>query len=279
MKNLKFGMKGEAVAEMQRALIAQGYEIEETAEFDEATETALTQFQAAKNLLADGIFGKDTHTVLFEQQNDDVPVSKYLKESDIVKAAEMLEVEPAVIKAIVRVESRGRGYLGDGRVLILFERHKFHDFLKKKNAALARETYAKYPRICNPDDGGYVGFEGEYPRFSLAYSIDAELAMQSASWGLFQIMGFNYRLAGCETIHDFVDAMKESEGKQLELFCNFVKNHRDKDGKPALWQAIKKKDWATIALYWNGSAYKKYNYDSKLANAYAHYKTMSVAVA
>lgn len=84
MKNLKFGMKGEAVAEMQRALIARGYEIRETANFDEQTEAALEQFQAVKNLLVDGIFGKDTRAVLFEQQNDDVPVSKYLKESDII---------------------------------------------------------------------------------------------------------------------------------------------------------------------------------------------------
>lgn len=274
MKLLKFGMKGEPVAELQRELIAQGYQLAETADFDEPTEAALMQFQRDKNLLVDGIFGKDSYAVLFGSKPDDsVPVSKFLKESDIVKAAEMLEVEPAVIKAIVRVESRGRGYLNDGRVLILFERHKFYDFLGKKNATLARETYEKYPRICNPDKGGYIGFEGEYPRFSLAYGIDAELAMQSASWGLFQIMGFNYRLAGCETIHEFVDAMKESEGKQLELFCNFIKNHRDKNGKPALWQAVKKKDWGSVALYYNGAGYKKHSYDSKLANAYARYKT------
>lgn len=267
MKNLKFGMKGEAVAEMQRALVAQGYEIEETAEFDEATETALTQFQAAKNLLADGIFGKDTRAVLFEQQNDDVPVSKYLKESDIIQAAELLEVEPAAIKAVVRVESAGRGYLKDGRVLILFERHKFHDFLEKQNPALARETFAKYPNICNPKSGGYYGGVGEYPRFSLAFGIDKEIAMKSASWGLFQIMGFNHKSAGYDSIHDFVDAMKEGEGKQLLAFCNFVKSNK------AMHAALKKQDWETFAKLYNGIAYKKNNYDSKLANAYARYKT------
>ena len=211
MKNLKFGAKGESVAELQRELIAQGYTLEETADFDEATEAALTQFQRDKNLLADGIFGKDSYTVLFGKKPDDnVPVDKFLKVSDVIQAAELLGVDVAAVKAIIRVESKGRGYLKDGRVLILFERHKFYDFLPQ---ALARETAAKYPNICNPKSGGYIGYEGEYPRFSLAFGIDPELAMQSASWGLFQIMGFNYRLTGCKTIHEFVDLMKESEGK------------------------------------------------------------------
>lgn len=273
MKNLKFGMKGEDVAQMQRALIEKGYALEETAEFDEATETALTQFQAANDLMADGIFGKDTRAVLFEQQNDEVPVSKYLKESDIIQAAELLEVEPAAIKAVVRVESAGRGYLKDGRVLILFERHKFYNLLGKKNAALAEKTYADYPRICNPKSGGYYGKEGEYPRFSLAFGIDPECAMMSASWGLFQIMGFNYKSAGYETIHDFVDDMKVSEGKQLLAFCHFVKNNK------TIHNALKKQDWETFAKLYNGVAYKKNSYDSKLANAYARYKTSNTAVA
>ena len=208
MKNLKFGMKGKAVAELQRALIQQGYQIEKTADFDEATETALTQFQRDKNLLADGIFGKDSYTVLFDKKPDDVPASKFLKESDVVQAAKLLGVEPAAVKAIIHVESAGRGYLKDGRVIILFERHKFYDLLPK---SLAHETAAKYPNICNRKSGGYYGKAGEYSRFNLAFSIDKECAMKSASWGLFQIMGFNHAAAGYATVGEFVDAMKESE--------------------------------------------------------------------
>lgn len=269
MKNLKFGMKGEEVAQMQRALIGKGYALEETAEFDEATEAALMLFQAASNVLADGIFGKDTRRVLFGASDllDQTTTAKYLNEKDIIQAAELLEVEPAAIKAIVQVESAGRGYLKDGRVLILFERHKFYDLLGKKNADLAQKTFAQYPHICNPKTGGYIGKTGEYPRFSLAFGIDPECAMMSASWGLFQIMGFNHKSAGYETIHDFVDAMKISEGKQLLAFCHFVKNNK------TMHNALKKQDWETFAKLYNGVAYKKNSYDSKLANAYARYQS------
>lgn len=80
MKNLKFGMKGVAVAELQRSLIQQGYQIEETADFDEPTEAALMQFQRDKNLLVDGIFGKDSYAVLFGNKPDNsIPDSKFLK--------------------------------------------------------------------------------------------------------------------------------------------------------------------------------------------------------
>lgn len=265
MKLLKFGMKGEPVAELQRELIAQGYQLAETADFDESTEAALMQFQRDKNLLADGIFGKDSYAVLFGKKPDDgVPASKFLKESDVIQAAELLGVESAAVKAIIRVESAGRGYLKDGRVVILFERHKFYEFLPQN---LARETAAKYPNICNPKSGGYRGNVGEYPRFNLAFSIDPESAMKSASWGLFQIMGFNYAAAGYATIGEFVDAMKESEGKQLLAFCQFIKSNK------GLHNALKKHDWETVAKLYNGVAYKKNNYDSKLANAYARYKT------
>ena len=36
--------------------------------------------------------------------------------------------------------------------------------------------------------------------------------------------------------------------------------------------ALQKQDWATFAKLYNGPAYKKNNYDSKLANAYARYQ-------
>ena len=265
MKLLKFGMKGEPVAELQRELIAQGYQLTETADFDEPTEAALMQFQRDKNLLVDGIFGKDSYAVLFGHKPDDsVPANKFLKESDVIQAAELLGVEPAAVKAIIRVESAGRGYLKDGRVAILFERHKFYDQLPP---SVARETAAKYPNICNPNSGGYYGKAGEYSRFNLAFSIDKECAMKSASWGLFQIMGFNHAAAGYATVGEFVDAMKESEGNQLLAFCHFIKSNK------ALHAALKKQDWETVAKLYNGAAYKKNNYDSKLANAYARYKT------
>ena len=269
MKNLKFGEKGEAVAQMQRALIEKGYQIAETAEFDAATENALTEYQNAQNLLADGIFGKDSRAALYGMES----TGKYLKESDVRQAAEILGTDVATIKAVIRVESAGSGYLKDGRVLILFERHIFNRLLDKKNPAAATRARGEAPHICNPKSGGYIGRTGEYPRLARAMSIDGEIGMMSASWGLFQIMGFNYAEAGFASIHEFVDAMKESEGKQLQAFAHFVKANK------TMHAALKKQDWATFAKLYNGPAYAKNNYDKKLASAHSRYAANAAAAA
>ena len=96
-------------------------------------------------------------------------------------------------------------------------------------------------------------------------TIDPECGMKAASWGLFQIMGFNHAAAGHPDIHSFVDAMKKSEGEQLLAFARFAAADK------AMLSALQAKDWAAFAERYNGRAYKKNNYDAKLANAYARY--------
>ena len=261
MKLLKYGSKGEAVAVLQRALIAHGHPIAADGDFGEKTEAALIAFQKQRGLVADGIFGQATQAALSREA-----IERYLKEADIQAAAELLEVEPAAIKAVVRVESAGTSYLKDGRVKILFERHIFYrELAKAKGKALTERQTAEAPHVCHPRPGGYRGGAAEYPRLARAMGIDQQAGMKAASWGLFQIMGFNHQAAGFDTVDEFVDAMKKSEGQQLQAFARFVKAN-----KP-MHAALQKKDWAKFASLYNGPAYKRHNYDSKLANAYAHY--------
>ena len=72
----------------------------------------------------------------------------------------------------------------DRRPQILFERHIFH-----------RLTDGKFDdgQISDPAAGGY-GARGaaQYDRLALALAKDADAALQSASWGIGQIMGMNY---------------------------------------------------------------------------------------
>ena len=58
-------------------------------------------------------------------------MTKRLSEQDYTEAAEKLGVETALIKALVEVESSGRGFLEDGRPLVMFEEHVFYSELKK----------------------------------------------------------------------------------------------------------------------------------------------------
>jgi hypothetical protein len=180
-----------------------------------------------------------------------------LTENDYMDAATQLNCEVAAIKAVTDVEAPRGGFIEDGRVRILFERHKFYKYTGGKAS-----PFKQYTDICNPVPGGY-GAEGahQYNRFSQAFKLDPSAAMKSASWGKFQIMGFNYADAGFHSVDDFVTAMKISEGEQLKAFVTLIKRWN-------LADELRNHRWATFALHYNGQDYEKNRYDVKLAAAY-----------
>ena len=186
----------------------------------------------------------------------------------IRKAAELIGVEPCAIKAVVDVESAGSGFLPDGRVKILFEGHIFWKELQKVGIDPAPLAH-KHPNIIYPkwDKIQYKGGAGEYPRLLTAMLINAEAAAKSASYGLFQIMGFNHAAAGYPTVEAFVEAQKVSEAKQLEAFCVFMRSEK-------LIPYLVRHDWAGFARRYNGAGYAANQYDVKLAKAYARCKGM-----
>ena len=71
----------------------------------------------------------------------------------------------------------------------------------------------------------YKGGLGEYTKLEKASHIHHKAALASASWGLFQIMGFNYAACGCKDVDEFHYKMCQSEGTQLDLFVNFLKSN------------------------------------------------------
>ncbi|GJH39067.1 hypothetical protein CBA19CS91_39940 [Paraburkholderia hospita] len=180
-------------------------------------------------------------------------------------AAAKLRVEVALIRAVAEVESSGSGFLDSHRPKILFERHCFYRALKAKG--MDADGFAKHmPDICNPVSGGYEGGAHEYDRLELAASIDHAAAYESASWGAFQIMGYHWRALGYTSIDDYVQEMHESEEAQLDAFVRFVLV------TPSLVKALRAKDFASFAAGYNGPAYRKFSYDSKMASAYGKYK-------
>lgn len=88
-----------------------------------------------------------------------------------------------------------------GRPRILFERHYF--------PRLTQGRYDKrHPDISNSLAGGYGKFSAQYGKLERAYVLDAVAALESASWGRFQIMGSNYRDAGFVSVQEFVLAKR-----------------------------------------------------------------------
>lgn len=183
---------------------------------------------------------------------------KTLTEEDYKKASKLLDVDIATIKAVAEVESAGNGFLLNGQPKILFEGHWFHKltggrFTNPGNANISYPTWKT----------DYYN-ENQHARLAKAVRLDREAALKSASWGKFQIMGFNYARAGFDNLQSFINAMYDSEGAQLLAFVNFVKNEK-LDGY------LKKQDWAGFARRYNGPSYAKNRYDTKLANAYKKY--------
>ncbi len=103
-----------------------------------------------------------------------------------------------------------------------------------------------------------------------AIKLNPNAAIQSASWGRFQIMGFNFKLAGYSTAELFVEGMFKSENAQLAAFVAFI-------GKSGLAEHIRDKNWASFARGYNGSQYQKNQYDLKLEKAYRKYASIKVA--
>lgn len=169
----------------------------------------------------------------------------------------MLGVEVAAVRAVVEVESAGSGFVrGSPLPRILFEGHVFH---RLTDGAFEVER----PDLCHPrwTKQYYQGGRGEYDRLLDALKLDADAALQSASWGLGQVMGFNHQVCGFESIDTFVDAMFEGEGRQLDAMCGFIAGN-------GLADELRREDWRGFARRYNGPGYAANAYHTKLEAAY-----------
>jgi len=184
--------------------------------------------------------------------------AKPLSEAGISEAASNIGVGLPALWAVMTVETKGCGFYADRRPQILFERHIFHRRTNGKFDALN-------PGISNKVAGGY-GANGafQYERLAEAIALDRKAALESSSWGLGQVMGFNSVDAGFSDVEAMVSAMCDSEDAQLYAMIGFVT-------KNDLAKYLKKSDWAKFAYFYNGSDFQKNSYDTKLATAFARY--------
>lgn len=255
----KFGDVGEGVVVLQRRLARAGYPVPETHVYDQATEQAVMALQRDRGLVVDGIAGPKTFVALAG-----VRLDHHLTAADLEQAAERLGVELAAVRAVNEVESRGHGMLPEGKAVILFERHVFWKRLEA--AGIDPEAAAaKWPSLVSRERGGYRGGSAEYVRLRTACMIDRAAALESCSWGAFQIMGYHWKALEYSSIEDFVERMDKSEGEQLDAFVRFIANDK------ALLAALKARKWKEFARLYNGPSYAENLYDIKLARAYAKY--------
>lgn len=244
-----------------------------TGEFDAATEVAILDFQrkVMRQAFPSGIIspGDETFWRLVETRPRRMLAGALggiilapftgdpdFREDDFKDAAKSLGCEARSIKAVKAVESPFGPFDKAGRPTILFERHLFSQLT-------LRRYDGRYPMISNRLPGGYSFPErDQYVRLQQAYALNADAALKAASWGGFQILGMNHLAAGYRTVDQFVRAMCQSAVLQKDAFVSFIK------ADSRLLRGIREKDWALFARYYNGPAYAKNRYDTRLAEEY-----------
>lgn len=186
--------------------------------------------------------------------------AKRIDDIDLPKLGAMLGVGEDELHAFIEAETRGTGFDPRGRPKILFERHKFYKYVAKDKlkAAIANG-------LANSKAGGYGKESEQYDKLAAAIQLDRKAALYSCSWGLAQVMGFNHKLAGFDTVEAMVSAFMADEEAHLLAAVNFIKN-------TGLDDELRAHNWAGFARGYNGPDYKRNDYDTKLATAYAKWK-------
>lgn len=167
-----------------------------------------------------------------------------LQPEDIRHAARALDVDEAVVRGVIDVEAAGRWHDAYGRPVMRFEAHVF----RRRTG----RTVAGHPN--------------SWDTLGRALNIAETAALESASWGGPQIMGFNHQTVGYATAKAMVEAFAGSAGAQLDALVAFIKDNRH------LWRAARSDDWATFARIYNGPGYARNQYDVKLREAVGRWR-------
>lgn len=188
-----------------------------------------------------------------------IGTGKKLDDIDLPKIGRLIGVGEDEIHAIIDVESKGTGWDSQNRPIILFEPHIFYKQLAANKPASLQTAvseglaYQKWGTKPYPRDS--------YPVLEKAILIDQELALRSASWGLGQIMGFNFSMVGYKSAQEMVEHFKLDEENHLAAMIKFII-------AAGLDDELHRHDWDGFARGYNGPGFAANRYDIKLAAAY-----------
>lgn len=211
------------------------------------------------------------------------PAQVGLTGDDFASAAKRLGCSVAQIRAVDEVESGG-GWFTDVRAdilaldgpggfidgpnlpKILFEAHHFDRLTGGKfRDSHPNLSSAKWNRAL------YAGGQGEWARLYAAMKLDREAALQATSWGRYQIMGYNFKLAGYGTVDAFVAAMMRSEKDHLAAFVSFIVNSKLADALRRI--STVHADCVPFARGYNGPGFAANAYHIKIAKAFKKWST------
>lgn len=198
-----------------------------------------------------------------------------ITDREIEAIANYFGILPKLVKTVYSVESSGSGFdPKTGLIKIQFEPHVFHAQLRKRGFCTSLFKFsirkrAYYKVTVSSPDGKQASVTNtvdvqseEWKSLDQAIDIHEESALLSTSWGLGQIMGYNFKQAGFASVIEMVTAFKKSEHEQLLGMMKFI------FASPKMAKALITRDWRVFARYYNGPLYEEFGYHKKLESTY-----------
>jgi hypothetical protein len=168
-------------------------------------------------------------------------------------------LDPRVLRAVMQAESGQQPFGPDGKIIIRFEPHVFARATAVKALGLKRlptdEEANQYgAKVLNP--GMTTMWEGrtrvggqaaEWETLARARAIDEHAAISSTSFGLGQVMGFNYKLAEYPSPTAMFEDFQTSGVAQALGMLRMIKN------VPKQLKALKALDFPAFVASYNGA--------------------------
>ncbi|MDN5203049.1 N-acetylmuramidase domain-containing protein [Fulvivirgaceae bacterium BMA10] len=192
---------------------------------------------------------------------------------------EDLEIEAGSAIAVLCVESSGKGFdpNNQNRMIIRFENHIFWSQWGKQHEDQFNEHFAfnktrkwtghKWRKSASdPWITMHKNQAGEWDVLEFAMSLSKDAALSSISMGIAQIMGFNYKQTGYDSVEGMFDRFSSHISYQIRGMFEFFTT--------PMIQALKSKDFVTFAGHYNGQG-KKQDYGNKILEHYNAFQRLS----
>lgn len=199
--------------------------------------------------------------------NLSIAVRSVLSNQDFAAAAALLgaDIKVALIHAFAEVESGGRSGFGPaGKPVIAYEGHIFRLYSGGKFDATNPRLSYPYVIKAGPEWRlNNVNQDTAWKTLNAAMALDKEAALQACSWGMFQVMGFNFKDCGYPTVDAFATAMQTGAPAHLNAFVTFCQK------KTGMVAAMRNLDYEGMARRYNGDDFG--DYPKRIEKAYGKY--------
>ena len=197
-------------------------------------------------------------------------LGKKLDDIDLPMVGKTIGVGEDAIHAILDTEARSSGFDSYGRPTMLYEPHVMYRLIRARGDQILLERVVD-AGLAYPRWGERPYPKDSYSRLMEAYKIAPNETLSSASWGLGQLMGFNYALAGYKSPEAMVQAFMDDEEYQLKGMIRFIISAglddelRELDKAQSDAQLLKAA--RAFARGYNGAGFEKNGYHTKLVSS------------